>query len=122
MANRQADALLNAALSGRVDKIRQLLAAGANIEATDVNRMTPVMVAAQHGHSDAVRVLIDAGANLHALAMRQLDLLEVAASGGNVEIVRFLLDRGLPVNGHWQPLNDVLRKIGHDTPLYPGSR
>jgi hypothetical protein len=117
VADRQSDGLFSAAQSGRVDKIRQLLAAGTNIEATDVNRMTPVMVAAQHGHAEAVRVLIDAGANLHAVAMRQFDLLEAAADGGDVEIVRELLRRGLPVNGHWQPQNDVLRKMGHDTPL-----
>jgi hypothetical protein len=62
-------------------------------------------------------VLVDAGADLNAIAFRQLDLLEVAASSGNVEIVRFLLDRGLPVNGHWKPVNDTIRKIGHDSPL-----
>jgi hypothetical protein len=113
----KSDALLSAAISGPIDKIRQLLASGADLEATDVNRMTPVMLAAQHGHADLVRVLIDAGANLHAVGMRQFDLLEAAADGGDAELVRDLLKRGLPVNGHWQPLNDELRKLGHDTPL-----
>jgi ankyrin repeat protein len=115
--NTKADALLKAAQSGMVPKLRELLAAGAPVEARDVNRMTPVMLAAQGGHVEAFRVLVEAGADLHALAFRQLDLLEVAARGGNVEIVRLLLQRGLPVNGHWQPVNDVLRRMGHDTPL-----
>jgi Domain of unknown function (DUF4253)/Ankyrin repeats (3 copies)/Ankyrin repeat len=113
----QADALLKAAQSGRVAKLRELLAAGAPVEATDVNRMTPVMLAAQGGHAEAFRVLVEAGANLHALAFRQVDVLEMAARGGNVEIIRFLLERGLPVNGHWQPRAEALRKMGHDTPL-----
>jgi hypothetical protein len=113
----KADALLQAARDGIVVKMRKLLAGGAPIEATDVNRMTPVMLAAQGGHAEAFRLLADAGANLHALAFRQVDLLEMAARGGNVEIVRFLLGQGLPVNGHWQPRVEAQHQLGHDTPL-----
>jgi len=118
VANPKEDALLKAATSGNVAKIKQLLAGGAPIDARDVNRMTPVMLAAQGGHVEAFRALVDAGADLQTTAFRQVDLLEVAAQGGNVEIVRFLLERGLPVNGHWKPINDAIRKIGHDTPLF----
>lgn len=117
MDKAKANQLLTAAWKGDAAKIRQLLASGAPIETTDVNRMTPVMLAAQGGHREAFRVLVDAGANLHALAFRQVDLLEMAARGGNIDIVRFLLDQGLPVNGHWQPTVEVLRKFGHATPL-----
>ena len=117
---KNADALLTAATAGNVDKIRKHLADGAAIEATNVNRWTPVMCAAGHGHLEAYQMLVEAGAYLHALGMRQTDLLELAVDGGNVVIVRDLLQRGLPVDGHWQlldPNNPVLRKIGHDTPL-----
>ncbi|HTK75679.1 MAG TPA: ankyrin repeat domain-containing protein [Gemmataceae bacterium] len=117
MANAKEEALLRAAQSGSAAKVKQLLAGGAPIEARDVNRKTPVMLAAEGGHVEAFRVLVDAGADLHATAARQLDLLEVAARSGNLEIVRLLLERGLPVNGHWKPVNDAIRKIGHDTPL-----
>ena len=103
MANPKEDALLKAAQSGAVAKIKQLLAGGAPVDARDVNRKTPVMLAAEGGHVEALHLLVDAGADLHATAFRQLDLLEVATRSGNAEIVRFLLDRGLPVNGHWQP-------------------
>src|SRR5262245_15660469 len=117
LANPKADALFKAAQTGKAAKIRQLLDAGALIEATDVNRMTPVMLAAQGGHVEAFRLLVDAGADLHAVAFRQLDLLEVATRSGDVAMVRFLLERGLPVNGHWKPLNETFRRMGHDTPL-----
>jgi hypothetical protein len=117
MANPKEDALLKAATSGNVAKVKQLLAGGAPIEARDVNRKTPVMLAAEGGHVEAFHVLVEAGADLHATAFRQLDLLECAARSGNLEIARFLLERGLPVNGHWKPINDAIRKIGHDTPL-----
>ncbi len=112
------DALLKAAHSGAVQKIRELLAAGAPLEARDVNRKTAVMLAADSGHSEAFGVLVEAGADLHAVGFGQMDLLEVAARAGNVTIVRFLLERGLPVNGHWQgPAAPALRKFGHQTPL-----
>ncbi|HEY1860679.1 MAG TPA: ankyrin repeat domain-containing protein [Gemmataceae bacterium] len=120
MANRKADALLQAATFGKVDEIRKLLAGGAPIEATNANRWTPVMSAAAQGHIEAFHVLVEAGADLHARGFRQTDLLELAVDGGNVEIVRLLLERGLPVNGHWQlpdSDNPAFRKIGHDTPL-----
>jgi hypothetical protein len=42
MDKSKADALLSAASAGKTAKIRDLLAAGAPLEATDVNRMTPV--------------------------------------------------------------------------------
>lgn len=112
-----ANQLVAAALKGDAAKIRKLLAAGAPLEATDVNRSTPIMLAAQGGHAEAFHVLREAGANLHAQAFRQVDLLEMAARGGNVEIVRTLLEQGLPINGHWQPTVEVLRKRGHETPL-----
>src|SRR5262249_31788136 len=117
MDNPKANALLSAASAGKTGKVRELLAAGAPIEATDVNRLTPIMLAAQGGHLETFHALVEAGANLHALAFRQVDLLEMAARGGNVEIVRFLLDKGLPINGHWQPTVPALRKFGHETPL-----
>jgi hypothetical protein len=115
--NPKVDALLRAARDGTVVKVRELLAAGAPIEATDVNRMTPIMLAAQGGHLEAFRVFAAAGANLHAQAFRQVDVLEMAARGGNVEIVRFLLKQGMPVDGHWELKAEALRKFGHDTPL-----
>lgn len=118
MAHPKADALITAAISGNVAKIRELLAAGAPIEAQDANRMTPLMLAAQGGHVEAFHVLVEAGANLHAVAGRQMDVLEMAARGGRIELVKFLLDRGLPVNGHWQPPNEAYRKLGHETPLF----
>jgi hypothetical protein len=120
MAHPKADALISAAISGKADRIRKLLSEGAPLEAQDMNRSTPVMLAAQHGHVEAFRLLVEAGANLHAVAGRQKDLLEMAVDSGKVELVRFLLDRGLPVDGHWKlpdSDNPAFRRIGHDTPL-----
>lgn len=118
MAHPKEDALIKAALAGEAAKVRQLLADGAPVDARDVNRMTAAMLAAQGGHVHAFQALVEAGADLHATAARQFDLLEAAARGGSVEIVTFLLENGLPVDGHWKPANDVMAKMGHDTPLF----
>ena len=75
----QANALFKAAKGGDVGRVRELLAAGAPLEATDPNRMTPVMLAAQAGQAEAFRVLVEHGANLRALALCQIDLLQCAA-------------------------------------------
>ena len=112
-----AEALFKAAKGGNAAKVRQLLAAGAPIEASDRERMTPVMLAAQAGQVEAFRALVEHGANLHALGMDQVDLLECAAEGGNVEIIRFLIEKGLPLEGHWQPRIPSLKRMGHITPL-----
>jgi hypothetical protein len=117
MAKSNSAQLFKAAKAGDVGRIRELLAAGAPLEATDLNRMTPLMLAAQAGQADAFRALVEAGANLHTIALCDTDVLEGAAEGGNVEIIRFLLDKGMPVEGHWQPGNDVARRSGHQTPL-----
>jgi hypothetical protein len=109
--------LFKAVQAGDVAGIRELLAAGVSVEATDMNRRTPVMLSAVAGQPEAFRVLVEAGANLHALALDQEDLLECAAEGGNEEIVRFLLAKGLPVDGHWQPRSPFARNQGHLTPL-----
>ncbi|MFO0969812.1 MAG: ankyrin repeat domain-containing protein [Gemmataceae bacterium] len=117
MDNPKPKHLFKAARAGDAAKIRELLAAGAPLEATDLNGLTPVMAAAQAGQGEAFHTLVEAGANLNALGLDQTDLLECAAEGGNAEIVRFLLERGLPVEGHWQPRSLVARRQGHITPL-----
>lgn len=112
-----AQALLKAAKSGNIARLHELLAAGAPLECTDLNRMTPVMLAARAGHAEAFQVLTEHGADLDAMALDQTDLLECAAEGGRPEIVQFLIGRGLPLEGHWRPRSRAEGRIGHITPL-----
>ena len=52
-----------AAVSGRADMIRILLAAKAPVDPMDHQKATPLMKAAQHGRSDAIRALLEGHAN-----------------------------------------------------------
>ena len=73
----------------RVDILKQLLAAGAELEAEDAVGMTPLAAAAAAGQADAVRLLLSAGANPdHG------NPLLMAAKNGYVEIVSDLLSAG----------------------------
>lgn len=117
--NKMADptkALLKAATIGDSAAIRKELTAGVPINATDLNRKTPVMLAAQHGHVNAFHTLVERGADMTILAFNN-DLLECAAEGGNVEIVQYLIKEGHPIEGRWKPRSKVAERAGHITPL-----
>ncbi|GAA1559321.1 ankyrin repeat domain-containing protein [Kribbella lupini] len=55
-------ALHYAALDGPVDQVRDLVASGANVAATDKQGFTPLHLACQQYRADVVEVLLDAGA------------------------------------------------------------
>ena len=60
----QATALMLAARKGRLDIVRCLLEAGADIDLMGHNRRTALMEAAKAGQSEVVRLLVDDGADL----------------------------------------------------------
>lgn len=85
-----------AAGNGDIERVRSLLASGANVDARDPDYgMTPLMWAAARGHRDVVSELLDRGADIDALsASEQNSALMLAAHGGHVFVVRTLLRRG----------------------------
>jgi uncharacterized protein len=66
MTTRTADNALDAARDGRVEDLRQLLAAGADVNAIDARGKTALMVASCRGHTEIVTALIAAGAEVNA--------------------------------------------------------
>ncbi len=55
--------LLEAARNGDVSRVAELLQAGAEIDATDANGHTALILAAMAGHLPVVRSLVEAGAD-----------------------------------------------------------
>ena len=103
--------LHHSAMSGRLESVRLLLEAGAELEAgntsidaTAVHGMVALHFAALRGHLDVVRVLVEAGAEKdQPAAGGGLTPIELAASQGHLDIVRFLVEAGAkiePVTKH----------------------
>ena len=59
--------LLYAARDGRLEVVRMLLAAGADIKQPDANAITPLIIAITNNHPDVARFLIDKGADIKAV-------------------------------------------------------
>ena len=83
-------ALRFASRKGRLEVIKLLLEAGADVNANN----NLALGASRKGHLEVVKVLLEAGADVHAeddYALRR------ASRNGNLEVVRCLLDAGANV-------------------------
>jgi hypothetical protein len=122
------EALAKAVSSGDIDRIKQLLASGAGIDARNPEGgSTPLSTAALHGQLEAARFLLERGAKVDATNEDGNTPLLVAAFFCRTEMVQLLLEKGgspihknkrgeTPidvVSGPWnQPLADFYSGIG----------
>ncbi|GLE05101.1 hypothetical protein PINS_up014085 [Pythium insidiosum] len=74
--------------------VRQLIDAGADVDATTSSGETPLHTAVLHGHVEAVQTLLEAGADIAATTDEGATPLHLAARDGHVDILEALLDRG----------------------------
>jgi ankyrin repeat protein len=82
-----------------VEKVRLLLAAGANVNARSEIERTPLLVAASYpGTVGLLRLLLDRGADLRAQDRTGATALGLAVRSADIEVVRFLVERGLDPN------------------------
>jgi ankyrin repeat protein len=83
-----------AAAQGDVALIKQLVAAGANVNATDAYRRTPMHVAAYKSHDDAVLALAEAGGDPNLLEADRYDIITIAAVADDAKMVRTAVKAG----------------------------
>lgn len=102
-----------AILDGDQPTISTLLAGGANIEATDEQGMTPLLLAIKHGRRDVVELLLNHGANIHHAANDGVTPLFLAIRERRADLVALLLDKGADVNARGA--------ISGVTPLHVGA-
>src|SRR5437868_5548921 len=86
--------LFAAADKGCVPLARDLLAAGASVEARDRLGAMPLAYAARSGHLPLVDLLLEKGAAINARNLAGSTALYVAAENDRFAVVRRLLDRG----------------------------
>lgn len=83
-----------AAAQGDVALIKQLLAAGANVNATDPYGRTPMHVAAYQSHDAAVLALAEAGGDPNLLERDKYDIITIAAVADDAEMVATAVKAG----------------------------
>lgn len=85
-------ALMLAAETGHETIVDSLLRAGAEVDAFDYARCTPLYVAAASGRAKGARRLIAGGANVNFRGPQRTTPLLAAVEAGSIEVVKALLD------------------------------
>jgi outer membrane protein assembly factor BamB len=103
------EALLDAARAGDLAAVRQLLDAGAGVNAANKYGVSALGFAAERGHSDIVRLLVARGADVNAVdsfyGSRPVDF---ALRGGHLDIAVYLLEH--KALGAVSVLNTAIRR------------
>ncbi|HET9734958.1 MAG TPA: ankyrin repeat domain-containing protein [Burkholderiales bacterium] len=84
----------DASSSGDLNKVCELLDAGADIDALDEHGQTALMNAAHRGDVELTRLLIQRGAALNHTAKYRLTALMLAVISSRTEVVRLLVEAG----------------------------
>ena len=97
------DPFLTAVLAGDVERVRNLIDAGQEINLR--SPMPPLMAAAGRGHLEMTRLLLERGAKVNARGQNAMTALHAAAGRGATEVAALLIERGarvdaVDVNGH----------------------
>jgi ankyrin repeat protein len=92
--------LVSAASSGQLAVVQMLLEKNINVDVTNAEGSTALLLAVQNGHKEVVRILLDKGANVEARdRQRRRTALHLAQfRHENEEISRMLINKGADVN------------------------
>jgi ankyrin repeat protein len=105
--------LWEAAALGDTRRTAELVDAGADVGAINVDGYTPLGLAVYFGHLEEARLLLDAGADPNVISVNDMAVMPIhsALAGGHKEIASLLLARGAepdePTGSDWTPLHYV---------------
>jgi ankyrin repeat protein len=88
------DSIHVAAIMGKIEAVKQHLAAGADVNAKHMNGSTPLHWAAWEGHMEVVELLIAKGADVNAKNNKSITPLDAAITRSHTEIADLLRKHG----------------------------
>ncbi|RZZ89220.1 ankyrin repeat domain-containing protein [Pseudoxanthomonas winnipegensis] len=93
------DDLVDAFYQRDINRMKELIAAGADVNALDGDEMQSALLhsAAYFGFTDRARLLIEAGADLNIENIGKYTPLHIAVQNGSIEIAAMLVDAGADV-------------------------
>lgn len=86
--------LHEAAKSGDLEDVRELIKQGVSVHSTNSEGATPLHWAAFKGHVDVARELLKRGANINATTKKGSTPLRLATTHKKTEMIAFLTARG----------------------------
>jgi ankyrin repeat protein len=96
-----------AARSDDFETARKLIAAGADVKATNRYGLTPLTLAAQRGSARMLELLLNAGADPNTALPEGETALMTAARTGNPEAIQVLLSHGANVNAREKTMGET---------------
>ena len=90
--------LLNAALNGNNEAVQFLLDLGVNVDCTNEQGSTALMLATECGHEPVVQTLISGGANVNMHDSYGWTALMFVSENGHFQVTKLLLDKQADVN------------------------
>ena len=101
-------ALFNAILKNRVHMMGSLLKVGVDINAKNIEGITPLMAAAEQGRGEIVQFLLNHGASVQQKNFDGETAFDIAVAAGHLEVVTLLRQ-----HGGEPPLSDGRRRSTH---------
>jgi len=96
-SDRLGSGLISAAFEGKLDKVKKLVAEGADVNSADISGETALTFAIQKGQCEMVRFLLEAGAK-DFLAIGKQSAVKIAAEWGSLSMMKTLVAAGFEVD------------------------
>ena len=106
-----------AVLAGAVESVRMHLCAGTDLDATDTQGRSPLILAVSRGHLDVCKLLLEAGADPATKDNEGNDAHAVARSRGETAVAELLHSAGESAAEHRDDNNDINRNPADEGPL-----
>ena len=87
-------ALIIAAREGNVGSVKNLLAQGASVHATDAHGATALIAAAYQNHVEIAKLLIEAGADVNVKDNTQQSAYLIPTADGHLKLLQLMLETG----------------------------